>query len=199
MILNDLIQDYLLGRINKNIFFDHIKNLFYELLSDYGFLYFDNLFYYPFISELMDEDCYCMDGFNELLTNIIDILEGKEVYEYSTWINIKPVIDKKMYNMWVSIKKEGLPRKKIKIIKDSIEKYKDDKTITYEYVKKLSDLLKILILDDGFAESNSLYVPNCNDEHIITEIDRMFLILLGEQPTYITIKYTDLGIKYICV
>ncbi len=201
VIFNELINNYLSGLLDMETFHKQIKQLFYNLLSDYGFLDWDMLMYYPFLSELMDEDCYNVDNLSlsELLNDIKSILNGEKTYEYSLWINLRSDRMEELHTRWELVKRDGIIKKNIDMIMEKIEEQDDDKTITYEYEKKLFDLFVILSSEGGIAESNSLYVQEYTIESLIAEIDRIFLILLGKQPAYITIKYSEGGVQYVCI
>ncbi len=82
-------------------------------------------------------------------------------------------------------------------MQNKINYYKDDHTIMYEYIRKLHGLLKD-IAEYGVVISNSLYVESFSLECFIKETDRVLQLLLGKIPIYITIKYTEYGIQYIC-
>lgn len=144
----------------------------------------------------MDEDCYNLNNFNELILKIKEILEGKKRYEYSLWVKIKYEKADELYTIWEQIKK-NITKQNIDIMQNEINYFKDEHTITYEYIRKLHSLLED-IAEYGAAISNSLYVESFSLESFIKEADRLLQLLLGKIPIYITIKYTEYGIQYIC-
>lgn len=192
MEFKDILEKYMHGVINPEILYKHIHYLFHELIIKYEFRKISYLKFYPFISELQDEDLYKESILKEKITTILSVLEGRCNYSYDLWMKIPKQELTLFYSIWEFYKMNSkITFKQLISLKKELENIGAD-TIEEICLKKLGVLLLGLpTADDDFYTYNLLYCNEVNSDIINEDIEKMINILNGNRPIHLLLNYSS--------
>lgn len=197
MKFKELLDEYICGRINANMLYDHMKQHFEELLGGYRFRKLEYLKIYPFISELQDPDLYREHILKDKIKQINNIMNGQESFSYDLWMNLEKCEMSQIYKIWNEYKEKGF------ISFDEIELLQ--KELSNIHTKAIEDLcreklLTLLIglptVDDDFCTYNLLYTKEVDKTSICEDIEKIMEILNGKRPVHILLKYVSSDCMY---
>ncbi|MCI8876363.1 MAG: hypothetical protein HFI77_10095 [Lachnospiraceae bacterium] len=190
MNLKEMLEEFLMGKIEKKRFYQDIKKVFEECLNTNAFRRLELLKIYPFISELQDEDIYNENLIQEI-REMVCILNGEKSFFFDLWMSLERLEISRYYRILNRYKKN-------KVISfdehESIEKELqvisgNTKSIEDICMEKLLALLAGLPTIDDFYMYNTLYVDKFEDIRAEEEIEKLLDILSGNKPVHILIKY----------
>jgi len=88
MKFNELLEEYMHGRIDAKKLYNCVRKEFMVLFENYKFRELEYLKKYPFLYELQDEDLYCEAILNDRGREIYNVLNGKQAFIYDMWIKL---------------------------------------------------------------------------------------------------------------
>ena len=102
-----LIEEYLLNKVDAETLKNSIKQYFKKLLNEYKFREIEYLKFYPFISELQDDELYREDVLRGKISEIKDILYGQKAFIYDVWMNLSKSNISPIDRVWSEFKEKG--------------------------------------------------------------------------------------------
>lgn len=199
MRFNELLEYYMIGKIDVNCLYSEIRKEFDELLNDSKFRELDYLKVYPFMSELQDEDLYKDHILDKKIIEIDNILSGQKNFSFSVWMYLDKVEMELFNKIWNDYKdKNVISFEDYELLqKELLNEETNIKTIEDMYIQKLRTLLIGLpIVNDNFYTYNLLYADKVDKKSIYDETQRLMDILCGEKPAYIVIRYACKDVIY---
>ncbi len=192
-----LIEEYLLNKVDAETLKNSIKQYFKKLLNEYKFREIEYLKFYPFISELQDDELYREDVLRGKISEIKDILYGQKAFIYDVWMilsksNISP-IDR----VWSEFKEKGcVSFTNNEILQEELNNI-SIKTIEDLCREKLLTLMVGLPIVDDFLTYNLLYVKEITLNVISEDIERLIDVLTGKRPVHLLLKYNNNDFIYM--
>jgi len=191
MDFKEMLEEFLIGKIEEKVFYQNMKNIFEEFLETFEFRKLELLKLYPFISELQDEDLYNGHMLEEEISEIINILDGQKNFSYDLWMNLESHEMRRYHKIWKDYKKTNIIsfEEHVSIEKELQAISIDTKSIDDMCMEKLLTLLNGMSNIDDFYTYSTLYVSKFDAVSAEDEIKKMLDILSGNRPVHILIKY----------
>lgn len=192
-----LIEEYLLDIIDAETLKNSIKQYFKNLLNEYKFREIEYLKFYPFISELQDDELYREDVLREKINEIKDILYGQKVFIYDVWMNLSKSNISLIDKVWGEYKEKGcVSFTDNEILQEELNNI-SIKTIEDVCREKLLTLMVGLPIIDDFLTYNLLYVKKITQNVISEDIERLIDVLTGKRPVHLLLKYDNNDFIYM--
>lgn len=192
-----LIEEYLLNKIDAETLKNSIKQYFKNLLNEYKFREIEYLKFYPFISELQDDELYREDVLREKINEIKDILYGQKVFIYDVWMNLSKSNISLIDKVWGEYKEKGcVSFTDNEILQEELNNI-SIKTIEDVCREKLLTLMVGLPIIDDFLTYNLLYVKKITQNVISEDIERLIDVLTGKRPVHLLLKYDNNDFIYM--
>ena len=188
----DLLDEYVLGKVDKEGLCKHIKQMFNQLFDEYKFMELEYLKIYPFLSHLQDEDLYETDILQREIEEIKGILSGQKLFLYDMWINLNKRDIGQIEQIWSNYKEKGMISFEELEFLQNIKLHIMLNTRTIEAIcweKLLTLLIGLPTVDDDFCTYNLLYAKEIDKVSIRREVERLIDILEGKNPVHILLRY----------
>lgn len=192
-----LIEEYLLNKVDAETLKNSIKQYFKKLLNEYKFREIEYLKFYPFISELQDDELYREDVLRGKITEIKDILYGQKAFIYDVWMNLSKSNISPIDRVWSEFKEKGcVSFTNNEILQEELNNI-SIKTIEDLCREKLLTLMVGLPIVDDFLTYNLLYVKEITLNVISEDIERLIDVLTGKRPVHLLLKYNNNDFIYM--
>ena len=192
-----LIEEYLLNKVDAETLKNSIKQYFKKLLNEYKFREIEYLKFYPFISELQDDEVYREDVLRGKISEIKDILYGKKAFIYDVWMNLSKSNISPIDRVWSEFKEKGcVSFTNNEILQEELNNI-SIKTIEDLCREKLLTLMVGLPIVDDFLTYNLLYVKEITLNVISEDIERLIDVLTGKRPVHLLLKYNNNDFIYM--
>ena len=192
-----LIEEYLLNKVDAETLKNSIKQYFKKLLNEYMFREIEYLKFYPFISELQDDELYREDVLRGKISEIKDILYGQKAFIYDVWMNLSKSNISPIDRVWSEFKEKGcVSFTNNEILQEELNNI-SIKTIEDLCREKLLTLMVGLPIVDDFLTYNLLYVKEITLNVISEDIERLIDVLTGKRPVHLLLKYNNNDFIYM--
>ena len=192
-----LIEEYLLNKVDAETLKNSIKQYFKKLLNEYKFREIEYLKFYPFISELQDDELYREDVIKKKISEIKDILYGQKAFIYDVWMNLSKSNISPIDRVWSEFKEKGcVSFTNNEILQEELNNI-SIKTIEDLCREKLLTLMVGLPIVDDFLTYNLLYVKEITLNVISEDIERLIDVLTGKRPVHLLLKYNNNDFIYM--
>ena len=192
-----LIEEYLLNKVDAETLKNSIKQYFKKLLNEYKFREIEYLKFYPFISELQDDELYREDVLRGKISEIKDILYGQKAFIYDVWMNLSKSNISPIDRVWSEFKEKGcVSFTNNEILQEELNNI-SIKTIEDLCREKLLTLMVGLPIVDDFLTYNLLYVKEITLNVISEDIERLIDVLTGKRPVHLLLKYNNNDFIYM--
>lgn len=192
-----LIEEYLLNKVDAETLKNSIKQYFKKLLNEYNFREIEYLKFYPFISELQDDELYREDVLRGKISEIKDILYGQKAFIYDVWMNLSKSNISPIDRVWSEFKEKGcVSFTNNEILQEELNNI-SIKTIEDLCREKLLTLMVGLPIVDDFLTYNLLYVKEITLNVISEDIERLIDVLTGKRPVHLLLKYNNNDFIYM--
>ena len=192
-----LIEEYLLNKVDAETLKNSIKQYFKKLLNEYKFREIEYLKFYPFISELQDDEIYREDVLRGKISEIKDILYGQKAFIYDVWMNLSKSNISPIDRVWSEFKEKGcVSFTNNEILQEELNNI-SIKTIEDLCREKLLTLMVGLPIVDDFLTYNLLYVKEITLNVISEDIERLIDVLTGKRPVHLLLKYNNNDFIYM--
>ena len=192
-----LIEEYLLNKVDAETLKNSIKQYFKKLLNEYKFREIEYLKFYPFISELQDDELYREDVLRGKISEIKDILYGQKAFIYDVWMNLSKSNISPIDRVWSKFKEKGcVSFTNNEILQEELNNI-SIKTIEDLCREKLLTLMVGLPIVDDFLTYNLLYVKEITLNVISEDIERLIDVLTGKRPVHLLLKYNNNDFIYM--
>ena len=192
-----LIEEYLLNKVDAETLKNSIKQYFKKLLNEYKFREIEYLKFYPFISELQDDELYREDVLRGKISEIKDILYGQKAFIYDVWMNLSKSNSSPIDRVWSEFKEKGcVSFTNNEILQEELNNI-SIKTIEDLCREKLLTLMVGLPIVDDFLTYNLLYVKEITLNVISEDIERLIDVLTGKRPVHLLLKYNNNDFIYM--
>ena len=188
---------YLLNKVDAETLKNSIKQYFKKLLNEYKFREIEYLKFYPFISELQDDELYREDVLRGKISEIKDILYGQKAFIYDVWMNLSKSNISPIDRVWSEFKEKGcVSFTNNEILQEELNNI-SIKTIEDLCREKLLTLMVGLPIVDDFLTYNLLYVKEITLNVISEDIERLIDVLTGKRPVHLLLKYNNNDFIYM--
>ncbi len=192
-----LIEEYLLNKVDAETLKNSIKQYFKKLLNEYKFREIEYLKFYPFISELQDDELYREDVLRGKISEIKDILYGQKAFIYDVWMNLSKSNISPIDRVWSEFKETGcVSFTNNEILQEELNNI-SIKTIEDVCREKLLTLMVGLPIVEDFLTYNLLYVKEITLNVINEDIERLIDVLTGKRPVHLLLKYNNNDFIYM--
>ena len=192
-----LIEEYLLNKVDAETLKNSIKQYFKKLLNEYKFREIEYLKFYPFISELQDDELYREDVLRGKISEIKDILYGQKAFIYDVWMNLSKSNISPIDRVWSEFKEKGcVSFTNNEILQEELNNI-SIKTIEDLCREKLLTLMVGLPIVDDFFFYFLLYVKEITLNVISEDIERLIDVLTGKRPVHLLLKYNNNDFIYM--
>lgn len=192
-----LIEEYLLNKVDAETLKNSIKQYFKKLLNEYKFREIEYLKFYPFISELQDDELYREDVLRGKISEIKDILYGQKAFIYDVWMNLSKSNISPIDRVWSEFKEKGcVSFTNNEILQEELNNI-SIKTIEDLCREKLLTLMVGLPIVEDFFTYNLLYVKEITLNVISEDIERLIDVLTGKRPVHLLLKYNNNDFIYM--
>ena len=192
-----LIEEYLLNKVDAETLKNSIKQYFKKLLNEYKFREIEYLKFYPFISELQDDELYREDVLRGKISEIKNILYGQKAFIYDVWMNLSKSNISPIDRVWSEFKEKGcVSFTNNEILQEELNNI-SIKTIEDLCREKLLTLMVGLPIVDDFLTYNLLYVKEITLNVISEDIERLIDVLTGKRPVHLLLKYNNNDFIYM--
>ena len=190
-ILNKKLVEYLENKISKEALNKEVINAFHKLLKNEKFYEVKYLAIYPFLSELTDCDSYDKDN----IKSILDIINGKDKFSYSIFINYK----KTDYVNFNTIKKNINNYKELSLINETLKRklILSNFKYIYDYYYYKLYLLIMSYCDNSNDNINTLYTNEVHRSLLKKQILEIISNIQSGNDILVTICYSENNVQFI--